>query len=88
MSKCCNVWTPVFQCYESWTPEFQDYSPMNLDFNSEIKPVISKDVDYESILNKPSINGVTLVGNKTNEEILIQPLSNEDIESLLARFRR
>lgn len=87
MSKCCNVWTPVFQCYESWTPEFQDYSPMNLDFNSEIKPVISKDVDYESILNKPSINGVTLVGNKTNEEILIQPLSNEDIESLLARFR-
>lgn len=87
MSKYCNVWTPVFQCYESWTPEFQDYSPMNLDFNSEIKPVISKNVDYESILNKPSINGVTLEGNKTNEEILIQPLSNEDIESLLARFR-
>lgn len=87
MSKCCNVWTPVFQSYDSWSPVFQDYSPMNLDFNSEIKPVISKNVDYESILNKPSINGVTLVGNKTNEEILIQPLSNEDIESLLARFR-
>ena len=87
MSKCCNVWTPVFQSYESWTPEFQDYSPMALNFNSEIKPVISKNVDYSSILNKPSINGVTLEGNKTNEEILIQPLSNEDIESLLDRFR-
>ena len=86
MSKCCNVWTPVFQCYESWTPEFQDYSPMNLDFNSEIKPVISKDVDYTNVTNKPRINGVELVGDKSNEEILIGAMENSEIEALLKSF--
>lgn len=40
--------------------------------------------DYQSLINKPSINGVLLFGNKTNQELKISPLSNEEIESLFS----
>lgn len=77
MSKCCNVWTPKFQAYPG----------MKLKFNSDIKPVVGSGLDYANATNKPSINGVTLEGNKTNEELLIGALSNEEIEKLLTAFR-
>ena len=38
---------------------------------------------YDELSNKPSINGVKLVGDKTNEELLIAAISNEEIEQLL-----
>lgn len=35
---------------------------------------VTKDmIDYDKVLNKPSINGVTLVGDKTSEELGLQP---------------
>ena len=51
--------------------------------NSEWQSLIGSDIndvntsggattDYESLINKPSINSVTLIGNKTNEDLGIQ----------------
>lgn len=44
-----------------------------------------RDIDYNTLLNKPQINGVTLIGNKTLEDlnIGITSLSNSDIENIL-----
>lgn len=50
--------------------------------------------DYNELINKPSINRVTLVGNKELLEIGAQPagdyadaaLTNSEIENLLSRF--
>lgn len=50
---------------------------------SSVKPVISADMDYLAAKNKPSINGVTLIGNKTNEELLIAPIPNTEIDEIL-----
>ena len=40
---------------------------------------LSGDPDYEEALNKPSIDSVTLTGNKTLEDFGLQPISAEDI---------
>lgn len=37
---------------------------------------------YNALANKPTINGVTVEGDKTSEEYLITALSVEDIEAL------
>lgn len=37
------------------------------------------DEGYNALANKPTINGVTVEGNKTSEDYLILPLSAEDI---------
>lgn len=39
--------------------------------------------DYESLENKPSIEGVVLLDNKTFEDLGLAPLSNEELEELL-----
>ena len=47
--------------------------------------------DYEDLRNKPSINEVTLSGNKSSEELGLQPigdypnhaLTNEEIDAIL-----
>lgn len=36
--------------------------------------------DYEKLKNKPQINGVTLIGNKTTEELKIETEETEEIE--------
>ena len=38
-----------------------------------------EDEGYNSLANKPTINGVTVEGDKTSEDYLIAPLSDEDI---------
>ena len=41
--------------------------------------------DYEKLENKPKINGVTLIGDKSSEEIGIEdtePLTNLEIEAI------
>lgn len=61
---------------------------MELKFDTEIKPVIGGGTnDYEALNNKPRINGVELFGDKTNEELLIAAISNEEIEQLLKAFK-
>lgn len=38
--------------------------------------------DYNNLVNKPKINEVTLVGNKSIEELGIDRLLNQDIEHI------
>ena len=70
-------------CNDVWRLKFQTSPDMDLKFESDIQPVIGSGFDYTNATNKPSINGVTLEGNKTNEEILIGALSNSEIDALL-----
>ena len=44
---------------------------------------LSGDPDYEDALNKPSIENVTLDGNKTLEDFGLQPLSAEEITRII-----
>lgn len=51
-------------------------------FETKVVPVIGDGFNYESAINKPRINGVELVGDKTNDDILISSISNEEIENI------
>lgn len=74
-------------CCDNWKLEFSDPSKMHLEFGVDVRPVISQGTsDYNDLSNKPSVNGVTLVGNKTNEELNINEISNSEIEELLKAF--
>lgn len=39
--------------------------------------------NYEALINKPQIEGVTLTGNKTYEDLNLQKISNSEIENAL-----
>ena len=39
--------------------------------------------DYNDLVNKPSINGIELVGDKTTEELDILPLTNAEIDEFM-----
>lgn len=39
--------------------------------------------DYETLLNKPRIEGVTLIGNKTFEDLHMNALTNIELEKIL-----
>lgn len=39
--------------------------------------------DYDSLSNKPSINGVTLAGNRTFEELGLQPITSKEIQEIV-----
>ena len=41
-----------------------------------------KQIDYEDVDNKPAINGVTLDGDKTLDDIGMSPLTNEQLTNL------
>lgn len=71
---------------DKWNLTFTDSCGMDVNLGSDVKPVIGTSMDYELAENKPSINGVTLIGNKTNEELDIGALSNMDIENILNSF--
>lgn len=64
----------------------------NNGFNADFKnmQVISGTNDYNPLINKPSINEVVLVGNKTGDQLDLQGkmdvISNTDIEDLLSAF--
>lgn len=70
-------------CRDLWRLNFKSSSGMDLDFDSKVQPVIGNGFDYASATNKPSINGVTLEGNKSNEDLQIGALTNADLEELL-----
>lgn len=59
-----------------------DHTNFTLKFGSDIRPIIGGTSDYNNLNNKPQINGVTLTGNKTSDQIGISRLTNEDIESI------
>lgn len=39
--------------------------------------------DYDKLINQPSINGTTLVGNKTSDEIHVQHKMNRITEQMI-----
>lgn len=73
-------------CYAP-NKQVEPIDKINLTFGVNIRPVIGGGTtDYDKLKNRPSINGVVLTGNKTNEDIKIHALTNEEIESLLKSF--
>lgn len=54
----------------------------NAMFNVESTTVVSVD-DYNRLYNKPSIEGVELVGDKSFEELNLQTLTNTELENIL-----
>lgn len=70
----------------TWKPVFTDCESMNIDLGSDVKPIIGTANDYALADNKPSINGVALIGDKSNEELHIGAMSNMDIENILNSF--
>lgn len=55
---------------------------------SRVVPVIggAGTSDYNELSNKPQINGVTLEGNKSNEDLGIQSISNAEIDEILTKI--
>lgn len=45
---------------------------------------VGAEQDYSELNNKPSINGVTLEGNKTLEELGINSITNSEIDNIIA----
>lgn len=50
---------------------------------SAIRDLIQLSQDYEPLLNKPSIEGVTLIGDKSFEDLNLQAMSNTELEQIL-----
>ena len=50
---------------------------------SEEKVVMSGTSDYEKLKNKPRLNGMELVGDKSFEDVGLVALSNSELEKLL-----
>lgn len=62
---------------------FSDPQPMAVNFRG-VKVVETG--DYEKLSNKPSINDVILIGNKTFEELGDRNLSNLEIKAIFDRI--
>lgn len=74
-------------CCDEWKLKFTDSSDMKLKFGVDVRPVITQGTtDYNELDNKPQVNGVTLIGNKTNEQLNINAISNTEIEEILKLF--
>ena len=60
-----------FEIQDSNSLEFDISDPQNLEFGTRDIIEVRQSGDYPDLTNKPQINGVILVGNKTTEELLI-----------------
>lgn len=56
------------------------YEEYNFGTASAIHPILTR--DYEELDNKPRIEGVELIGDKTYEELNLNRISNAEIEEL------
>lgn len=54
----------------------------NATLNGESTTVVSVD-DYNRLYNKPTIEGIELVGDKSFEELNLQRLTNTELENML-----
>lgn len=86
MDKIIDHWAPKFSDERmDFSPKFSDdrmtFTPK---FGQDIRPVFGGGTtDYEDLTNKPRINGVVLQGDKTNEELKIESISNSELELIL-----
>lgn len=63
-------------------PELEFSADNEMAFTAAIGTVTGALSDYEQLNNLPSIEGVTLVGNRTQEELGINPIGNAAILDL------
>lgn len=52
---------------------------------NKIKYGPTKLYDYEKLINKPQIEGVTLIGNKQLSDLGLKEISNQNIEDILSK---
>ncbi len=52
-------------------------------FDLELLPDVSYENDYEKIRNKPKINGVELLGDKTFEQLGRKKMTNRAIQDIV-----
>lgn len=67
-------------------PGLQEYDKHVKNALEEIKASVaelSKPTSYNDLTDKPKINDVELVGNKTHEEIKIAPIDDIELEAIL-----
>lgn len=53
------------------------------EIDTDIELSTSGTNDYNDLVNKPSINGVELVGDKTTQDLDILPLTNAEIDEFM-----
>lgn len=61
----------------------EDDSELHLNLEEAVPSVMK---DYEKLTNKPRINGVELIGDKTSKQLKIketEPLTNLEIEEII-----
>lgn len=51
--------------------------------NGKIATIPRYEHDYEKLINRPQIEGVELIGNKTFEELNLDRITNSEIENML-----
>lgn len=56
----------------------------DVDVNPELAIDVMTNKDYNELDNKPSINGVTLIGDKSFPNLNLLSLTNQEIEYLLS----
>lgn len=62
--------------------EFEQYVAIVKEYRDEMAAMVL-DRDYNDLENKPQIEGVTLIGNKTFPELTLINLTNEELETML-----
>lgn len=60
-----------------------DIQTSNGEIDTDIELSTNGTNDYNDLINRPSINGVELVGDKTTEELDILPLTNAEIDEFM-----
>ena len=66
-------------------PQADDVDQQRLEVNVDSGGYTS--LDYRTLANKPSINEVTLVGDKSLEDIGVDRITNQDIWNIVGRRR-
>lgn len=62
--------------------DLNDPEPTTWTMDEYVRMVTERETDYEKLDNLPKIDGVTLIGNKSAEEIGIRPIGNSAILEL------
>lgn len=62
--------------------EFDMDEQLNAQFGTVSEITKTIDNDYNNLVNKPKINAVTLVGDKSFEELGLERITNREIEEL------
>lgn len=70
----------TFESDEDFDAQFVNEAETEADFGEFYERSIN---DYEKLVNKPQIEGVTLIGNKTFPDLGLEKLSNTELENLL-----